>query len=228
MKRGFLAILIVICFTSLSFASDYLYKHKEGTVKTFKIITKGPLVDNSGSNSAKALAPMMLAGKKVYPWVWKNGLVLYMHYDKIGVYTLAGQKPSDVEPQIVKNINYEIKYPIKVGTSWQKELTTYLLEKKIDVSCTRKIESLKDTVTVPAGTFKNCLRMKTWGKRVIKGNNPYISKYLMPTKGFWVSVEIHSWYAPKVGWIKSIIKHNTNHSHVGYPTERVMLLTGIK
>jgi hypothetical protein len=221
MKRGILTVLILICFNGLCFSSDYLPKLKKGTIKTFKVINKKGSDSNSYSNSVKYLAERKLAGKNVYPWVWQNGYIQFGHIDKIGLCLFANQAPDDIEPQINKELYYFIKFPIKVGTTWQHKGKPYLLkfikETNLDLTCTNRIESLDDIVTVPAGTFENCLKIKRWGKRVIEEEKP-----------FWISVEMYEWYAPKVGWIKSITKHDTNHSLVGSSTERILLLTEFK
>lgn len=228
MRRIFLVFLIVLGSASLCFSADYLPKHKEGIVKVFKIINKNIYGSESNSNSAKALAPRKIAGKKVNPWVWQNGFIGYELRDKIGTCGFAKQSPSDVEPQIDDDPFYNLKYPLKPGTNWQHKGKTYLLQKKIDVTCKRTIESTDDNVTVPAGTFKNCLRVKSYGKRVLQKKNPYIQSVFVPKEGFWVTIESYSWYAQKIGWIKSIIKHDSNHSHVGPAAERIYLLTEYK
>ena len=228
MKRFFLVVLIVLGSASLCFSSDYLPKCKEGTVKSFKIIKKNAFGSEDSSVSAKALAPRKIAGKKVYPWVFDSGTVQYTHENKIGACEFATQSPSDAEPKISENPRYFFKYPIKPGTTWQHEMKTFLLEKKIDVNCKITIESIEDTVTLPAGTFVNCLKIKYYGKRIIKKNNPYIENVFVPNEGFWVSIDAYSWYAPKIGWIKSIIKQDTDHSLVGPSAEMIYMLTEYK
>jgi ribosomal protein L40E len=106
--------------------------------------------------------------------------------DTQGIYEFATQSSKDVSPKILKTPNYIIKYPIKIGTSWEVEAWNAPEILKMT------IEAIDDVVTVPAGTFKNCLRIK--GEGVIKefGNE--------------IIVNIEEWYVPGVGRIKYIRK----------------------
>jgi len=46
----------------------------------------------------------------------------------------------------------------------QVKTTTRFLREPISVDKTETIETLTDVVTVPAGTFENCIRIKSSGK----------------------------------------------------------------
>lgn len=220
-----IAVLIGSFFPiNLGLAADYL-DVPEGTIKTFKIdkykiiVNKksydafGSLDDRSYSTSAKVLKTRMLSGKKVTPRVWGSGFIEYIHTDKIGQYVLAIQKSSDVEPKIYESKEYYIKFPIKVGTTWETEESTYLLKaKNIPIDCTNTIETLNDIVTVREGTFENCMRIKCKGEVIMKG-------------GYRTSIEGNHWYAPKIGWIKSIVRHFMSERE---PVEQTIVLTRLE
>jgi hypothetical protein len=118
-----------------------------------------------------------------------------MAKDAQGIYKFATQSPKDVSPKILKTPNYIIKYPIKIGTSWEIEARSKLLNDAL-VMLKATIEAIDDVVTVPAGTFKNCLRIKTEGviRKEELGNE------------IIVNIEGYRWYAPGVGFIKDIRK----------------------
>ncbi|MFI5330443.1 MAG: hypothetical protein ACHQ2F_05325 [Desulfobaccales bacterium] len=86
-----------------------------------------------------------------------------------GTYYLAIQAAKAKEPKIYPPIYY-FKKPIKVGNEWKSGPTTGI------------IESVDDDVSVPAGTFHHCLRVKT--------------TYPNQTKT--------EWFAPEVGSVKFI------------------------
>lgn len=79
----------------------------------------------------------------------------------------------------------------------------------VNVSVTLKstIESVDEVVTVPAGTFKGCVRVKSVGTT---------KKDVGAFMGIaTIIVEHYDWYAPGVGKIKSIVKEKSNHLMVG-------------
>ena len=53
------------------------------------------------------------------------------------------------------------------------------------------VETTSETITVPAGTYKDCARVKHSG-----GNRK---------DGASISLEAYEWYAPEVGLVKSIV-----------------------
>jgi hypothetical protein len=101
-----------------------------------------------------------------------NSNIVYVVSESGGIYHFAIQSAKDTEPKIYFPIYY-LKEPIQVGTEWKSGHTTGI------------IESVDDEVTVPAGTFKNCVRVKT----------------TFPNQ------EKIEWFAPGVGSIKFIYKY---------------------
>jgi hypothetical protein len=95
----------------------------------------------------------------------------------------------------LKTPNYIIRYPIKIGTSWEVKARSKLLNNAPGI-LKKTIEAIDDTVTVPAGTFKNCLRIK--GEGVIRKEE--LGNEII------VNIEEYEWYAPGVGLIKYIGK----------------------
>jgi len=89
------------------------------------------------------------------------------------------------------------------------------LESRISVPIKSTIESIDEVVTVPAGTFKECLKIKSVGL----GEETFVeedSDQLFP-KDFLkekikVEVEYYNWFAPNVGLIKAIYKEKKTSS----------------
>ena len=98
--------------------------------------------------------------------------IVYVFSEPGGIYHFAIQSSKDTEPKMYFPIYY-LKEPIQVGAEWKSGYTTGI------------IESVDDEVTVPAGTFKNCVRVKT----------------TFPKQ------EKIEWFAPGVGSIKFIYKY---------------------
>jgi hypothetical protein len=92
-----------------------------------------------------------------------------------------------------------------LGSQWQQSTVTKLLKKtgppqktvfeifaKVDLEA--RIESLEEIVDVPAGRFKNCMKITMSGSSFKDAGN-YVGLTL-------VNVEQTSWYAPDVGLVK--------------------------
>ncbi len=95
--------------------------------------------------------------------------------------------------------------PVKLDDKWQTISTTRLLKKtgppqktefKIlaNVPMDVSVESINETVNVPAGVFTNCVKIKSEGS-IMKDAGNYVGLTL-------IDVEETSWYAPNVGLVK--------------------------
>ena len=99
--------------------------------------------------------------------------------------------------------SYVIKLPVSVGTSWRE------IDRTFDgtvYDATTKIESLDDKITVPAGTFSGCVRIRSTGfASAMKGNAraPGRTSGLRLVAGEDFSVEDYYWLAPGVGPVKA-------------------------
>jgi hypothetical protein len=77
-----------------------------------------------------------------------------------------------------------LRFPIAEGSSWN--MAAKVGNSSVNLSLT--IESLSDAVKVPAGTFKDCVKVKQVGEN-----------------DAGTSVMGYEWYAPKVGVVKSLV-----------------------
>jgi hypothetical protein len=102
----------------------------------------------------------------------KINIINFYGHNSTGIYDFAKQEDSDIEP-IIKEPNYIIIYPIKAGS----------ISKKGDI----KIESIDDSITVPAGTFNRCLKIRKTYKKESK------------------AVELIYWYAKEIGIVKIVV-----------------------
>jgi hypothetical protein len=133
------------------------------------------------------LAPRDMNGSKVTPRKWELGggtFIEFMKQDDTGVYRYAEQKGGNASPNLITPMECHLKFPIAPGNSWN--MATRL--GNITLSLNLTVESVSDEVKVPAGTFKDCVKVKQVGENDVG-----------------TSVMGYEWYAPKVGVVKSMV-----------------------
>ena len=164
--------------------SESYFPLKEGMRWEYNVIsdqgaTKKLLITN--------LAPREVSGTKVTPRKWELGgstFIELMKQDETGIYRYAEQKGEQAPPSLITPMECHLKFPIAEGSSWN--MAAKLGNSTVNVSLT--IESLSDEVKVPAGTFKDCVKIKQVGEN-----------------DAGTSVMGYEWYAPKVGVVKSLV-----------------------
>jgi len=133
------------------------------------------------------LAPREVQGTKVTPRKCELGgttFIELMKQDESGIYRYAEQPGENAPPSLITPIECHLKFPIAPGSSWN--MTTKLGNSPLNLSLT--IESVSDEVRVPAGTFKDCVKVKQVGENEAG-----------------TAVIGYEWYAPKVGVVKSMV-----------------------
>jgi hypothetical protein len=133
------------------------------------------------------LAPREVNGVTVTPRQWELGgstFIELMKKDDTGIYRYAEQQGATGAPSLVTPMECHLKFPIALDNSWS--MPTKMGNSTVNVSLT--IESVSDEVRVPAGTFKDCLKIKQTGKN-----------------DTGISIMGYEWYAPKVGVVKSMV-----------------------
>ncbi len=132
------------------------------------------------------------------------GIEYWLRKDKVGIARIA--KRTDVEEQakLDSNARTVLKLPVTAGASWMVPTEPFVIAPKTDlgqrelkmpkVLMTYTIEAVDETVTVPAGTFKNCARA------VGVGNLPL---YIDAVQGFTdIPITNREWYCKGVGLVK--------------------------
>jgi hypothetical protein len=164
--------------------SESYYPLKEGMRWEYLVIS-------SASDTQKLiitnLAPQEVQGKKVTPRKWDLGghiFIEFMEKDNAGVYRYAEQVGEKGSPTLITPKECHLRFPVSEGNSWT--MSTKVGNSALNVTFT--IESVAENVTVPAGTYRDCLKIKQAG-----GNDA------------GDSVMGYEWYAPKVGIVKSLV-----------------------
>jgi hypothetical protein len=205
--------LAVACGASCTKTVQYCPLEEGRTwVYQFSGTTKDPgKLEPMGRGTMTNLAPRELRGKSMTVQKWELALrspsmstfetiFTFMGDDGKCTYLFGNQELADREPQIFKSPLCLIKYPVQVGRAWEQK-----------GHGSSVIESIDDVVTVPAGTFRGCIRIKTTS--VTTDGTPYITK------------QDCTWYAPGVGWIKSVMKEwHEEEGSVTAPVETVFQL----
>ena len=103
-----------------------------------------------------------------------------------------------------KKKRFVLKYPIEKGNKWESIGKTFLILRRyayFDYKASanfilqHEIVSTKEIVNVPAGKFKNCLKISG------KGETSFIGDSEIGT--IKIKITTSDWYAPDVGLIKS-------------------------
>jgi hypothetical protein len=132
------------------------------------------------------LAPREVKGVKVTPRKWEldgSLFIEFMQQDETGIYRYAEQKGDSGAPSLITPLECHLKFPIAEGNSWT--MAAKVGNSTVNLRLT--MESLSDDVKVPAGTFRDCIKVKQIGEND------------------GTSIIGYEWYAPRVGVVKSLV-----------------------
>jgi hypothetical protein len=149
-----------------------------------------------GESTMRNLAARDLGGRKVTPQSVEVGgqfATIFRAEDKDGLRVVATQTSDDKEPQL-KDGQFDLRYPLLVGRTWDDTSETMFLKERVELDGDSKIEALDDTITVPAGTYRGCVRVRFTSRTYSE----------LPARlGFGpVTIESVRWFAPNVGMVK--------------------------
>jgi hypothetical protein len=165
-------------------ASDY-YPLAQGLTWQYEVrVTEFGETRDPQEVAITNLAPQTLNGEQVSPRLVQSvpRITFFVANHEDGICLLAAQPSNRREPEVLDTPDYFIKEPLEVGTTWMYK----------DVTMT--IEAINESVTVPAGTFEGCLRIKRTGTMEGKFMGPWNTS---------VEMDGFEWYAPAAGLIKS-------------------------
>jgi hypothetical protein len=151
-------------------------------------------------------APRQIFGFKTVPQQNSGGDKTYTEFyadDGTGIRHVAIDESEGLQSRL-NDHSYVVKMPISVGTSWRE------IDRTFDgtvYDATTRIESINDNVSVPAGTFSGCVRIRSTGfASMSKGTARAPSKapsLRLVAGGEDVGVEDYYWLAPGVGPVKA-------------------------
>lgn len=154
-------------------------------------------------------------GQTVFVQRVQSGHFRYFKKDETGIRRIAVRARGSLEPRADAEAPYVLKFPLKRNTQWQSlsrlrliESRTFAREDKLykrdlPVRLTYTIEDTEATVEVPAGRYRNCLKIKAAGVTRVPVDRG--------TASATVTVDLFDWYAPDVGLVKSV-RHERSDS----------------
>jgi len=172
------------------------YPLDEGRTWTYRTtITHLDGTSREIKNTRKALAPRILGGQRVVPVVFSTGYTRYMSADETGICLYATQRKQDNSPTVLTPQPCGFKYPIKINASWASYTHSYGLPVRVPITLKLTVLSLEEVVTVPAGTFMECIKIDYTGETTVSERGPYV--------GARVTMGGSDWQCPDVGFVKS-------------------------
>lgn len=195
---GIVLVLFIILYGCGSKSESY-YPTGEGKSWVYQKSTVSGFIGVDAGDKKVIVTNMPsrdLSNNKVIPKKYEqDGKVnfIYISEKKNGVSVFARQGTNSIEPTIFKDPIYVLKYPIQKGTSWEATVFLNLMGWKNPLILKYEIDNIDDTVTVPAGSFNKCIKVKGFGQ-------------IKTDIGGFITREEHDWYAPNVGWIKGVYK----------------------
>lgn len=207
-------IVFLFLFSSIVFSAEN-YPLEKGTKWEYSI--KRSFNDGSlslrGSFSKEVIEnPYKIGDINTVLIKYDNGNLAFFINDQTGIYKYASQKPNEIEPSILNEKEIYYLYPLRKGTSWKNMAKPYLVDGKdteIEIEVYSEIENELTRVITEAGSFENCIVIKSYGKRNVEEG------FSTEKKTISYIIEIYSYLAPDVGWVKSII----NHFRANLPTK---------
>lgn len=136
----------------------------------------------------------------------EDGVDYWFRREASGIYRVASKHDLDEGIARDPTPRYVLKEPLAVGTEWQSGTIAYLLERRQGfppeirhdegkaVTMRYAIEALKETVSVPAGRFDDCLKVR--GQAAVR-------LYVDGSSG-WRDLPLTTleWYCPGPGLVR--------------------------
>ncbi len=164
------------------------------------------------------LPSQALADKQVVPRLLHDGRVYYYAEDAGGIRRVASRAGQD-DTALAAPDHYVLKQPLEPGNSWRVASESHLLRRQVFYTRGLKtlgisagleleytIEAVDDVVTVPAGTFTRCVRIRGVGETTYDLGHPF--------KTITIEVESTEWFAPGVGLVKLVRREDTRPAHL--------------
>jgi hypothetical protein len=212
-----LLILAVAGITACGRSEPAYFPLGEGLYYQYGVTVNTVFLEKKSKYVIRTLAPRDLDGRRVYPRAINNDLVYFYSDAQDGVHRVATRRTEGTETIIDDAQKRILPRPLRVGAAWDQETITGVLETVVDpfrriyrlelpVTMHYTVESLSETVQVPAGTYYDCLKVRGVGATEHKGD-PAIRKAD-------VNVDNTDWYAPGVGLVKTFRRETTTNKNL--------------
>ena len=180
-------LCLLLSFGACSKGPSTYYPLDHGKTWRYEILGQGA---ENLALTVTNLAPRQLDGTMITPQRLDSQILGQRHYlfeyygtDLKGIYRFAVQREQDAEPQRETDAiqHYILKGPMEVGNRWIFPVD-FVSPRPYPESVEATIEATNETVDVPAGTFKGCIKV-----RIGAAADSHVT---------------YEWFAPSVGMVK--------------------------
>lgn len=208
-----ISIFITCIFSGCDrYAPDQYFPLTEG--KYWRYVMSYKTMDGTfkGVYAVENLKQTMKNDELLYVRKLLDGSLNYFRINTEGILLVAREKTVDLKTEYTEEGHYIFKFPAQVGTEWQDstlskaliktgppQKTEFHIVARIPVKAS--IDSMTDTIKVPAGTFKNCMRVNISGDAFTNAGN-YVGLTV-------VKINETNWYAAGIGLVKSVRHEST-------------------
>jgi hypothetical protein len=170
----------------------------------YRVVTMRPTGDTVSTQTMRVDGSVTIAQTKAAVRRSDTGHQYAIAVTDAGVQRLGVRRDVDEDFARETEPRFVLKKPYVVGTTWQAQTVPYLLLRRAEfppevglshsAAMVYTIETVGEKVTVPAGAFDNCLRVKGIAQ---------VRLYADPVAGFAdVPLVTTEWYCPSVGLAK--------------------------
>ncbi len=203
------ALILLVFLLSLSACNETDIEYfplNEGKHWQYRVILHDMDVEKKYKQYVINETPHIIDGSKIFTREVNDGTQYLYESTEEGIRRVGVKRKLDINTVLEKEDFYAIKYPIEIGTSWEQETITGVLEVVIapfrrhyalhtPVQMKYTIESIDESLKVPAGRFEKCIKVAGLGTTKVEAEK---------TIGIIdVTVESSDWYCPNVGLVKS-------------------------
>ena len=182
----------------------------------YNIETKTANENSRQKNIIQSKGPVGSGEKKTFVMRSISGVISHYQQTNEGL-VLASELLNGAQKEIAGVRARVFQFPLETGTRWQGLMTTELLQSydahahkvREQIPVQVLIEKMDDTVDVPAGKFRQCMRIVTHGEKLVqKGKYAYQPKMT-------ITITNTRWYARGVGLVKE--EHLESTDILQYP-----------
>ena len=162
---------------------------------------------NEDSLTLQSLGARRYRNDDFHVRVNQHGTEYYLGVDERGVFRVGKRTLTEPDVTFDASPRFVLKYPLDVGQRWLADSHPYVIERMqpfreefsrtISFQMIYTVESTTETVTVPAGEFRNCVKVSGEGKAVL------LAELAKARYGAHeAEIDTIEWYAPGVGLVK--------------------------
>lgn len=204
MLMGLCAACCALILTSCSEAPQGYFPLESGLQWHYRVTMERSSGDSRETFWVRSLGAVGFGDNKQYVRHTSDGTDYFLVRDESGIYRVAKRTIVEDQPAKDPEPRYVLMYPLQVGTEWRALTHSYVLQRiqpftelltdGTNFNMAYSIESLDETVKVPAGQFDHCILVRGVANLEI---------YVDPVHGFTqIPMETREWYAEGVGLVK--------------------------